>query len=58
MPAGVQGTGQFAPIGVLSNGKVAFTEHAVATVPGAGVGNPDGKLYIALQIFFLLMMLG
>ncbi|KAJ7486768.1 hypothetical protein FB451DRAFT_1363016, partial [Mycena latifolia] len=41
-PAGVQGTGQFAPIGVLSDGKVVFTEHAVATVPGAGVGNFDG----------------
>ncbi|KAJ7366231.1 hypothetical protein DFH08DRAFT_1071798 [Mycena albidolilacea] len=41
-PAGVQGTDQFAPIGVLSNGKVVFTDHAVATVPGAGVGNFDG----------------
>ncbi|KAF8214265.1 hypothetical protein K438DRAFT_1956351 [Mycena galopus ATCC 62051] len=41
-PAGVQGTGQFAPIGVLSDGKVVFTEHAIATVPGAGVGSLDG----------------
>ncbi|KAJ7926680.1 hypothetical protein B0H13DRAFT_2313178 [Mycena leptocephala] len=41
-PAGVQITGQFAPIGVLSNGNVVFTEHVVATVPGAGVGNFDG----------------
>ncbi|KAJ7786703.1 hypothetical protein B0H14DRAFT_2957813 [Mycena olivaceomarginata] len=41
-PAGVQGTDQFAPIGVLSNGKIVFTDHAVATVPGAGVGNFDG----------------
>jgi hypothetical protein len=50
-PAGVQITGQFAPIGVLSNGNVVFTEHVVATVPGAGVGNFDGKFHIALQIF-------
>ncbi|KAJ7738105.1 hypothetical protein B0H16DRAFT_1570841 [Mycena metata] len=41
-PAGVQGTGDFEPIGVLSDGKVVFTEHAVATVPGAGVGNFEG----------------
>ncbi|KAF7363249.1 hypothetical protein MVEN_00678000 [Mycena venus] len=40
--AGLQGTGQFAPIGVLSDGKVVFTQHAVATIPGAGVGNVDG----------------
>ncbi|KAJ7926691.1 hypothetical protein B0H13DRAFT_1861943 [Mycena leptocephala] len=41
-PAGAQGTGQFTAIGVLSNGNVVFTEHAVATVPGGGVGNLDG----------------
>jgi hypothetical protein len=50
-PAGVQGTDQFAPIGILSNGKVVFTDHAVATVPGAGVGNFDGKFHIALRKF-------
>ncbi|KAJ6523636.1 hypothetical protein B0H19DRAFT_1386426 [Mycena capillaripes] len=41
-PVGVQGTGQFSAIGVLSDGKVVFTEHVAVTVPGEGVGNLDG----------------
>ncbi|KAJ7763752.1 hypothetical protein B0H16DRAFT_1527129 [Mycena metata] len=41
-PAGVQGSGDLEPIGILSDGRVVFTEHAVATIPGEGVGNVEG----------------
>ncbi|KAJ7055792.1 hypothetical protein C8F01DRAFT_446531 [Mycena amicta] len=43
---GAQASAAVVPIGVLSDGKVVFTENAAVTIPGGGVGNGDA---IAVQ---------